>query len=131
MLRTVGINVAKCGKWAVVTGCTDGIGKEYALQLAKKGMNIVLLARNATLMDELSKQIGMFRTCCSAPCFCPRSAQAPFDVCAESDYKVETKIIQQDIGLATPEDYQRIADELKVMEVGVLGVQPPHLVVSP
>jgi|UniRef100_A0A7S4FHB3 17beta-estradiol 17-dehydrogenase / very-long-chain 3-oxoacyl-CoA reductase len=92
---STGINVAKCGKWAVVTGCTDGIGKEYALQLAKKGMNIVLLARNATLMDELSKQI-------------------------ESDYKVETKIIQQDIGLATPEDYQRIADELKVMEVGVL-----------
>jgi 17beta-estradiol 17-dehydrogenase / very-long-chain 3-oxoacyl-CoA reductase len=26
------------GQWAVITGSTDGIGKEYAMQLAKKGL---------------------------------------------------------------------------------------------
>jgi 17beta-estradiol 17-dehydrogenase / very-long-chain 3-oxoacyl-CoA reductase len=32
--------------WAVVTGATDGIGKEIALELGARGFNIVLIARN-------------------------------------------------------------------------------------
>lgn len=31
--------------WALVTGSSDGIGKEFALQLAKEGFNVILLAR--------------------------------------------------------------------------------------
>lgn len=31
----------------MVTGSTDGIGREFALQLAKRGFNIILAARNA------------------------------------------------------------------------------------
>ena len=34
------------GLWAVVTGSTQGIGKEYAMALAKHGLNIVLISRN-------------------------------------------------------------------------------------
>ncbi|XP_037930325.1 hydroxysteroid dehydrogenase-like protein 1, partial [Teleopsis dalmanni] len=33
------------GKWAVVTGSTDGIGKYYARELARKGFNVVLISR--------------------------------------------------------------------------------------
>lgn len=36
--------------WAVVTGSTDGIGKQLAIDLAKRGFNIVLISRN---MDRL------------------------------------------------------------------------------
>ena len=32
--------------WAVVTGCTGGIGKEFCYLLAQLGFNIVMLARN-------------------------------------------------------------------------------------
>lgn len=31
-------NIKKLGKWAVVTGATDGIGKAYADALARKGI---------------------------------------------------------------------------------------------
>ena len=34
------------GVWAVVTGCTDGIGKAVALELASRGFNLVLISRN-------------------------------------------------------------------------------------
>ncbi|OCT50884.1 Very-long-chain 3-oxoacyl-CoA reductase [Cladophialophora carrionii] len=45
------------GSWAVITGASDGIGKEYALQLAKKGFNLVLVSRTASKLDSLSSQI--------------------------------------------------------------------------
>lgn len=32
-----GKNLRKYGAWAVVTGATDGIGKAYAIELAKNG----------------------------------------------------------------------------------------------
>lgn len=38
--------IKKYGPWAVVTGGSDGIGQEYACQLAKRGLNIVLISRN-------------------------------------------------------------------------------------
>lgn len=51
---------AKKGAWAVVTGSTDGIGKEFALQLGKAGFNILLVARNVELLNSTAREIGEF-----------------------------------------------------------------------
>ena len=40
-----GKNLKKYGKWVVITGATDGIGKAYAFILAKKGLSLVLISR--------------------------------------------------------------------------------------
>jgi 17beta-estradiol 17-dehydrogenase / very-long-chain 3-oxoacyl-CoA reductase len=43
--------------WAIVTGCTDGIGKQLALQLAERGFHIVLISRNLNKLDEIARTI--------------------------------------------------------------------------
>ena len=43
--------------WAVVTGSTDGIGLEYARQLAAKGYNLLLLSRNPAKLAKVADEI--------------------------------------------------------------------------
>jgi len=47
----------KYGAWAVVTGAAQGIGKEYALALAKRGMNIILISRNKQELENVANEI--------------------------------------------------------------------------
>lgn len=41
------------GPWAVVTGASSGIGEEFARQLAASGLNVVLVARRGSALEEL------------------------------------------------------------------------------
>lgn len=50
-------DVKTFGKWAVVTGATDGIGKVYAEEMARKGMNLVLISRTASKLEDVAKEI--------------------------------------------------------------------------
>ncbi|XP_067934952.1 very-long-chain 3-oxoacyl-CoA reductase-like isoform X2 [Watersipora subatra] len=57
-LLNLGLQPKKLGSWAVVTGATDGIGKAYAIALAKKGANIVLISRTASKLDAVAEEIS-------------------------------------------------------------------------
>jgi uncharacterized protein len=46
------------GPWALVTGASSGIGKEFARQIAASGINIVLVARRAALLREVGVEFG-------------------------------------------------------------------------
>jgi uncharacterized protein len=70
------------GDWALVTGATSGIGAEIALQIAAKGLNVILVARNE---DRLSKQAKYIH----------------------DQYAVETKYISAD--LSTPEGMEKVS----------------------
>jgi short-subunit dehydrogenase len=45
---------AKYGPWAVIAGASEGIGAALADQLASRGMDLVLIARNATLLEQVA-----------------------------------------------------------------------------
>lgn len=53
----LGIDVATQGKWAVVTGGTDGLGKAYAKALAARGLDIVLVSRSQEKLNSVAAEI--------------------------------------------------------------------------
>ncbi|XP_035646474.1 very-long-chain 3-oxoacyl-CoA reductase-A [Oncorhynchus keta] len=93
----------KLGKWAVVTGATDGIGKVYAEELARKGFAMILISRSQDKLDDVARQL-------------------------ETQYKVETKTIAVDFGLS--DIYPKIEAGLAGLEIGVLvnnvGISYPY-----
>ena len=95
ILTTVGFvkDLRKYGEWAIVTGATDGIGKEYARQLAKRGFNIVLISRTKSKLECVAEEIV-------------------------NDFNVKTKIITFDF--STCSGYDELDAELKVLDVGIL-----------
>lgn len=46
------------GSWAVVTGCTEGIGRGFARTLAKNGFNIILISRNPQKLEAVREEIS-------------------------------------------------------------------------
>ena len=51
--------VKRYGKWAVVTGCTQGIGRSYVDELAKRGMNVVLISRNKERLEKFADHLTL------------------------------------------------------------------------
>ena len=43
----------KYGRWAVIAGASEGVGASLADQLAERGLDLVLIARNGPKLDEL------------------------------------------------------------------------------
>jgi uncharacterized protein len=46
------------GPWAIVTGASSGIGKEFARQLAASGLNPVLVARRRSTLESLGNDLA-------------------------------------------------------------------------
>ncbi|XP_076800016.1 very-long-chain 3-oxoacyl-CoA reductase-like isoform X1 [Clavelina lepadiformis] len=84
----------KYGKWSVITGATDGIGKETAFQLASRGQNIALISRNRERLKNVAKKI-------------------------ESEHNVQTKCLAIDFS-GDEEIYNKIADFLQGLDIGTL-----------
>ncbi len=52
------IDRARFGPWALVTGASAGIGKEFAHQIAAHGINVVLTARRGPVLAALSTALA-------------------------------------------------------------------------
>jgi short-subunit dehydrogenase len=45
------------GPWAVVTGASSGIGREIAGRLAQAGLNLVLVARSSSVLEQIAAEL--------------------------------------------------------------------------
>src|SRR5579859_7399810 len=58
MARTPAEFRERYGPWAVVAGASQGLGAEYAAQLAANGLNLLLIARRAELLSALATDLA-------------------------------------------------------------------------
>jgi uncharacterized protein len=80
------------GPWSLVTGASSGIGAEFARQLARIGLNVVLAARRKTLLDALAEELNRQ--------FNVKTRTVVVDLSAESaPAALERAVIDLDIGL--------------------------------
>ncbi|XP_055385848.1 inactive hydroxysteroid dehydrogenase-like protein 1 isoform X2 [Condylostylus longicornis] len=84
----------KFGSWAIVTGATDGIGKEYSRELAKRGINVILISRSSEKLVKTASEI-------------------------EQEFKVKTKWIQADFSEGK-KTFKHIKEKLRGIPIGIL-----------
>ncbi len=84
---------AKYGPWALVAGASIGLGAEFATQLAARGLNVIVVARQADRLEELSRQLS-------------------------TAYPVQVRPFP--IDLATPAGPTAIAEHVRDLEIGLL-----------
>ncbi|KAK4986113.1 hypothetical protein LTR66_007968 [Elasticomyces elasticus] len=93
-----GISLSKFGgpeTWAIVTGASDGIGKEYSLQLASKGYNVFLVSRTQSKLEALRSEI-------------------------EKKYAVKTKVYAMDFTQNRDSDFAFLKKTIADLDVAIL-----------
>ena len=90
-------NFLKYGDWAVITGSTSGIGKALSYELAKKGLNIVLISRTESKLKEIASDL-------------------------ERLYAIQTRIVSIDYNdeFNTTKSYNKITKVIQDIDVAVL-----------
>uniref|UniRef100_A0A8C0F4P9 Hydroxysteroid 17-beta dehydrogenase 3 n=1 Tax=Bubo bubo TaxID=30461 RepID=A0A8C0F4P9_BUBBB len=81
------------GEWAVVTGAGDGLGKAYSFELAKRGLNIVMISRTLDKLQRVASEV-------------------------ERTTGQKVKVIQADFTKNTV--YENIEKSLQGLDIGVL-----------
>jgi short-subunit dehydrogenase len=87
------IDRSKFGPWAIITGASSGIGKEFARQLAGEGFNLVLVARRVLLLNQVGAELS-------------------------NEFKILYRAIEADLSKEIA--IKKIAEETEDLEVGLL-----------
>jgi short-subunit dehydrogenase len=84
---------AKYGRWAVIAGASEGVGASLADQLGARGLDLVLIARNGPLLEEVAAD-------------------------ARNRHTVQTRVLIQD--LTDPDVGNRVAEATEDLDVGLM-----------
>jgi short-subunit dehydrogenase len=87
------IDRERFGPWALITGASSGIGKEFARQIAASGINVVLVARRETALIEVGRSIA-------------------------KDFKVQYRVIGMD--LSQEGFISKLAEHAKDLDIGLV-----------
>jgi short-subunit dehydrogenase len=83
----------KYGPWALIAGASEGIGRAFALSLAKRGVHLALIARRPAPLQRLAEEL-------------------------KRDYRIESLTLPQD--LSAPGSVQRITEAVAGLDIGLL-----------
>ncbi|XP_061753633.1 hydroxysteroid (20-beta) dehydrogenase 2 [Nerophis ophidion] len=116
------VDLRTYGQWAVVTGATSGIGKAYALELAQRGLNVVLVSRCGEKLRQVAKEIeGQYgqKTCTIRVDFTHKHNIYPF--IAKQLQDMDIGILVNNVAMSYSDDFASFLEipnaEQKITEV--------------
>lgn len=93
------------GPWAVITGASSGIGREFARQVAAAGINTVLAARRKPLLEEvgrvLTRDYGVEHRVVEADCYRPDF----IDLLAGATADLDVGLVVSNAGTGQPGEF--------------------------
>jgi hypothetical protein len=109
--------------YALITGASKGIGKAIAEELAKRNIDVLLIARNETLLQQvaatLSEQYHIKANYLSIDLTQTNAANAILDWCNKNNYAIHILINNAGYGLSGAFDKYSLQEQLDNMQVNM------------
>ena len=121
---------------ALVTGASSGIGQALAIEHAKRGGDLVLVARNRKRLDALANQItadfGVNTLVITQDLSLPGAANRIFDITQQAGISVSTLINNAGFGGHGRFHERELADDLAMIQVNIMALtELTHLYMKP
>jgi uncharacterized protein len=100
------------GPWALVTGASSGIGKEFARQIAASGINVVLVARRASLLDEVGQGLAKDFNVQYRTVVADLSQEGFLDKLAEATNDLDIGLVVSNAGTPNPGEFLKLDRQL-------------------
>ena len=100
------------GPWALVTGASSGIGKEFARQIAASGINVVLVARRDALLAELGRAISQEFDVQYRALAMDLSQEGFIAELADATHDIDIGLVVSNAGTANPGEFLKLNRQL-------------------
>src|SRR3989441_8838752 len=100
------------GPWALVTGASSGIGREFARQIAASGINVVLVARRESLLDEVGQGLAKDFNVQYRTVVADLSQEGFLDKLAEATNDLDIGLVVSNAGTPNPGEFLKLDRQL-------------------
>jgi uncharacterized protein len=100
------------GPWALVTGASSGIGKEFARQIAASGISVVLVARRESLLDEVGQGLAKGFNVRYRNVVADLSQEGFLDKLAEATNDLDIGLVVSNAGTGNPGEFLKLDRQL-------------------
>src|SRR5260370_34643408 len=105
---TTQIDKRRFGGWALVTGASSGIGREFARQLAASGLNVVSVARRESLLNEVGQGLAKDFNVQYRTVVAELSQEGVLDKLAEATNDLDIGLVVSNAGTGNPGEFLKL-----------------------
>ena len=103
-----GLDKRQFGPWALVTGASSGIGKEFARQIAAAGINVVRVARRESLLSDFGRGLSQNLDVKYRVIAMDLSQEGFIDALAENTNDLDIGLVVSNAGTGNPGEFLKI-----------------------
>jgi short-subunit dehydrogenase len=93
------------GDWALVTGASYGIGEAYCLELAKRGLNVILVARSQDKLEKVEQNIKKMNPTSKTKIIVADFTKDPYLMIEQAIEGLNVSVLVNNVGgVSIPED---------------------------